>query len=227
MLLIVNRAPVLTLWGSVVAERLGHPRDTALTLGRAVGGSTARLKVRIVGQEEWRIPDPDTPPRREEDVRAPVYLLGKTIGLLPSADGKLRAAFRTLPTAGLEVADEFLPANPTEIERYLAKAFGEYLAGVRAAMEALAQRYEPTELNRIGFRLYEEFRPEIPLGYSGGGAKAALEVGKILGAALTRPDTDVPQRTSAVWSAPWRRSNGVAGLNHVASQRRATHRSHS
>jgi hypothetical protein len=35
----INRAPVLTLWAAVVAERLGHPADTALTLGRAVAGS--------------------------------------------------------------------------------------------------------------------------------------------------------------------------------------------
>jgi hypothetical protein len=29
MPIIVNRAPVLTLWAAVVAERLGHPADTA------------------------------------------------------------------------------------------------------------------------------------------------------------------------------------------------------
>ena len=46
-------------------------------------------------------------------------------------------------------------------------------------MEALAARYEPAELNRIGFRLYEKFRPEIPPGNDGWGAKAALEVEKI------------------------------------------------
>jgi hypothetical protein len=27
---VVNRAPVLTLWAAVVAERLGQPADTAL-----------------------------------------------------------------------------------------------------------------------------------------------------------------------------------------------------
>lgn len=31
----VNRAPVLTLWATVVAERLGYPPDTTLTFGRA------------------------------------------------------------------------------------------------------------------------------------------------------------------------------------------------
>jgi hypothetical protein len=32
----INRAPVQTLWATVVAERLGFERDEALTLGRAV-----------------------------------------------------------------------------------------------------------------------------------------------------------------------------------------------
>src|SRR3954447_20557834 len=41
----INRAPVLTLWAAVIAERLGFDRATALTLGQAVAGhhrTTAR-----------------------------------------------------------------------------------------------------------------------------------------------------------------------------------------
>jgi hypothetical protein len=34
----INRAPVLTLWTAVVAQRLGFDEDEALTLGRAVAG---------------------------------------------------------------------------------------------------------------------------------------------------------------------------------------------
>jgi len=40
----INRAPVLTLWATVVAERLGFRRDEALTLGRAVAGLNAYSK---------------------------------------------------------------------------------------------------------------------------------------------------------------------------------------
>src|SRR5215207_5423506 len=40
----INRAPVLTLWAAVVAERLGIDRDAALTLGRAVAGTSAQMK---------------------------------------------------------------------------------------------------------------------------------------------------------------------------------------
>jgi hypothetical protein len=40
----INRAPVLTLWAAIVAERLGFTHDEALTLGRAVAGLNAYSK---------------------------------------------------------------------------------------------------------------------------------------------------------------------------------------
>jgi hypothetical protein len=42
--MLVNRAPVLTIWAAVVAEALGFEHDEALTLGRAVAGVNAYLK---------------------------------------------------------------------------------------------------------------------------------------------------------------------------------------
>jgi hypothetical protein len=169
--ILVNRAPVLTLWAAVVAQRLGHPADTALTLGRAVAGSAARVKARSIGREERKAHQgTDTPRPAAEQATTPVLLLGKTIRLLPTADGELRAA------------DGDQPADPAAVQRYLAKAFGDHLAAVWGAMDELARRHDPAELNRVGFRLYERFRPEIPPGNEGWGAKAALDVGKILAA---------------------------------------------
>ena len=40
----VNRAPVLTLWAAVVAEVLGLEHDEALTLGRAIAELNAYSK---------------------------------------------------------------------------------------------------------------------------------------------------------------------------------------
>ena len=40
----INRAPVLTLWAAVVAERLGFDHDEALTLGHSVAGLYAYSK---------------------------------------------------------------------------------------------------------------------------------------------------------------------------------------
>ena len=40
-MVLINRAPVLTLWAAVVAERLGFNPDEALSLGKAVAGLNA------------------------------------------------------------------------------------------------------------------------------------------------------------------------------------------
>ena len=47
--ILVNRAPALTLWASVVAERLGFHHDEALSLGQALAGLNAQSKGRRLG----------------------------------------------------------------------------------------------------------------------------------------------------------------------------------
>ncbi len=170
--IIINRAPVLTLWAAVVAERLGHPPETALTLGRAVAGFAARVKARSLGREERKADqDAGTARPRVEQVTKPAFLLGKEIRLLPNDDGEPRAA------------EGDHPSDPDAVQRYLAKAFGDRLGDVRAVMEELAGRHEPAELNRVGFRLYETFRPEVPPGNEGWAKKAVLDTDKIRAAA--------------------------------------------
>jgi hypothetical protein len=91
----INRAPVLTLWAAVVAERLGHPADTALTLGRAVAGSAARVKARNIGREERKADrDADRPGLRPDHVSAPAAVPGESVrrpsGRGPAGDGRTR-----------------------------------------------------------------------------------------------------------------------------------------
>ncbi len=47
--ILINRAPVLTLWATTVGERLGFDQDEALSLGRAVAGLTAQSKGQRLG----------------------------------------------------------------------------------------------------------------------------------------------------------------------------------
>jgi hypothetical protein len=169
----VNRAPVLTLWATVVAERLGHPPETALTLGRFVAGSSARAKARRLGisdekqdADERHAKAAELKPRRQT-----VRLLGRDIPVLAAGDGTLRAD------------DDGRPASDKSVRAYIARAFGDRLADARAAMDALAASLPPEELNRVGFRLYERFRPDVPEGAQGWGAKGELRVERIVGAA--------------------------------------------
>jgi len=166
----VNRAPVLTLWATVVAERTGYPPETALTLGCFAAGSSARAKARRLGimgeaQEaaERNAAAAGLKPRVET-----VRLLGREIPVLPAADGTLRAE------------DGGKPASAKSVQSYIARAFGDRLGEARRAMEALAASLPPEELNRDGFRLCERFRPDVPEGAQGWGAKGELRVERIV-----------------------------------------------
>ena len=62
---------------------------------------------------------------------------------------------------------------------YLASKFGDALDDAREPMMTLARSLPPANLARSAFRLYEEFRPTVPAGMSGSGAKGKLGLGKI------------------------------------------------
>ncbi|MBI0538978.1 hypothetical protein D9599_25840 [Roseomonas sp. KE2513] len=165
----VNRAPVLTLWAAIVAERLGHDADAAITLGRAVAGSSARIKARAIGIEEPEKGD-DKPKPIPTAKPETVHLLGRDVPVV-KAKGSLRALA------------EGKAAAVTPARGYVERAFGEHLVAVRKAMEDLARSVDPDELNRVGFRLYERFRPEVEPGAKGWGVKGVLDLEKIRGAA--------------------------------------------
>jgi hypothetical protein len=165
----VNRAPVLTLWGAVVAERLGYDRATALTLGRAVAGLNAQSKGRRLGVFDE--PARGATERREaQEARGRSRRRPRLVPLL----GRSVPAVET--ERGLRATEGGRPVTPTSVERYLRGKFGAALPDVRAAMRALAAAYEPARLEGVAFSLYERFRPQIPPGVRGWGAKGVLDL---------------------------------------------------
>ncbi|WP_426954357.1 hypothetical protein [Muricoccus radiodurans] len=163
----VNRAPVLTLWAAVVAERQGYPPETALSLASAVAGTAARAKARRLGLVEEGNAAEERVDAASASAGNKALLLGRRIPLTRDDGGAVLAEGGGMPA----------PAPP--VLAYVTKAFGKRLSEVRKAMEALADRYEPDELNRVGFRLYKEFRPEVPADVQGWGAKGLLDLEKI------------------------------------------------
>jgi hypothetical protein len=165
----VNRAPVLTLWASVVAESLGFDPDEALTLGKALAGLTAHSKGQRLG-----IFTPSPEAVRQERAKKAKAAGVLRVALLGRAVPVLRTDF------GLRAVDkEQKPMAPTSVAKYLQSKFGERLAEVRGAMEKLAQSQGPEALANRAFQLYEAFRPEIPEGEGGWGAKGNLSIKKI------------------------------------------------
>ncbi len=164
----INRAPVLTLWATVVAERLGYDEAAALTLGRAVAGLNAQSKGRRLG-----IYEPKEEKKGEEKPKKPVE--GEVV--YASLLGRLVEAVQTRD--GLRALDKDKPSNPQAVRRYLENKFGENLGDAEAAMRALAKAFPPEELKDRAYLLYEKFRPEIPEGVRGWGAAGDLDLEKL------------------------------------------------
>lgn len=161
----INRAPVLTLWAEVVAERLGYGREAALTLAKAVTGLNAQAKGRRLGifNETKGRPKKEEAKTRGAGAPTTVTLLGRPVPVVHTA-------------AGIRAAIKGDPIDPESVQRYLAQKFGDDLGDVRLAMEVLAKSYEPEKLAGLAYTLYEEFRPSVPEGERGWGAKGELNL---------------------------------------------------
>jgi len=169
----INRAPVLTLWAAIVAERLGYDKNEALTLGKAVAGLNAQSKGRSLGiygekkdedKQKASEPGSSTVAAKKEHVNIQfIELFGRGVPAVKTAKG-LRATIK---------GDDIDPAS---VETYLLQKFGEGLDEARAAMKSLAMAYAPKQLENEAYNLYEKFRPEIPQGKKGWGVKGELDL---------------------------------------------------
>jgi hypothetical protein len=166
----INRAPVLALWATVVAERLGFGRDEALSLGKAVTGLNAQSKGQRLGiyrKHEMRKPGPEERPDSVE-------LFGREMPVVRTPDG-------------IRALNKGQPVSAESVEAYLESKFGDHLAAVRGAMEELARSMKPDVLAARAFALYAQFRPEIPDGVKGWGAKGELDLDTVRSLAAAGP----------------------------------------
>ena len=161
----INRAPVLTLWATIVAERLGYDKNEALTFGKAVAGLNAQSKGRRLGiYEEKSEEEKEREAKKQKPVKVEfIEILGRGVPAMKTKEG-LRAAIK-----GEEI-------DPQSVEKYLKQKFGDDLDDARAAMEKLAKAYTPKKLESEAYGLYEKFRPKIPEGTKGWGAKGDLDL---------------------------------------------------
>jgi hypothetical protein len=166
--ILVNRAPFLTLWAKVVALRLGYDEETALTLGRAVAGQTAAAKGKRLGILEARPADERQriEARRSEMQATTVEFMGRTIPCLQTKDG-LRA-----------LADA-RPIDPQGVRTYLAAKFGEDLVLVEGKLATLAASIAPAELDARAMDLYMSIRPATAGGRAGWGQAGRLDLDAI------------------------------------------------
>ena len=161
----INRAPVLTLWATIVAERLGYNKNESLTFGKAVAGLNAQSKGRRLGIYEEKSEDEKKEEKqKEKPVKVEfIELLGRGVPAVKTSHG-MRAAIK-----GEEI-------DPQSVEKYLKQKFGDDLDEASTAMEKLAKAFKPKQLETEAYGLYEKFRPKIPEGTKGWGAKGELDL---------------------------------------------------
>jgi hypothetical protein len=160
----INRAPILTLWAAVVAERLGFDPDTALTLGRAVAGLNAYSKgVSLALFEPSSKAVNEHLQKAKTGTTLHVDLLHRAVPVMNTA-------------AGLRAVSNDRPISSDSVERYLESKFGENLSPVRRVMVKLAHSMPIEEIAARAYQLYEEFRPAVPAGVKGWGAAGELDL---------------------------------------------------
>jgi hypothetical protein len=122
----INRAPVLTLWAAVVAERLGYDHEAALTLGKAVAGLKAQSKGWRLGivEEAKGPPEARAPTAQPPGEPLLVSLLHRRLPVI-SAEQEVRATGKGQPT------------DPVSVRHDLAQKFGHALA------DALYEQFRP------------------------------------------------------------------------------------
>jgi hypothetical protein len=162
----MNRAPVLTLWATVVAQRLGFDEDEALTLGKVLAGLNAQSKGRRLGLFKPHEEKAGKARQKERDKRFLIEILGRPVPVVNTDEG-------------LRAVQGNKPIDPESVRRYLSGRFGEDLKPVRSALKKLALAYKPRELAVRAYPLYERFRPAIPEGVKGWGARGDLDLGLI------------------------------------------------
>ncbi|GAA5919426.1 hypothetical protein JCM5296_004991 [Sporobolomyces johnsonii] len=169
---IVNRAPVMTAWACIVAERLGFRRQEALSIAHVftdLNATSKGVSLGLKSKEELKVEVGSSQPF--------VEILGRRVPVLSTQSGEWRAISKGVV------------ADPSKGFSYMQSAFRQQLGAVVGAMRLLANSFDPNELNEKGYGLYLSFRPDV----DGWGKKAELKMSTILDLRrfLTHPEPAV------------------------------------
>jgi len=142
---VINRAPVMTAWATIVAERLGFRREEALSIGSVYTEMNASSKGISLG-----IFDESKNHDYEAGSTQPfVELMGRKIPVLEGEAGEWRGIIKGSPVE---------PKSPFG---YIQRSFRQTMPWAMGAMRLLADSFDDSaELNKRGYDLYCKFRPE-------------------------------------------------------------------
>lgn len=165
--ILINRSPVLQLWGASVAQST-HPElswTTCLSIGDSIATLCAVSKGRAIGKVA---PKDDTSAAEQEDDTPTDSDHLQVMGFpMDIQDGVVVVNGKPKP-----VKEDLLQKKFGESERY---------ESVKQTMKTALEswRNSADELNGKAFHMYEQFRPNVAGGSSGWGRKGELKLDKI------------------------------------------------
>lgn len=163
---------MLTLWVAVVAEREGYTFEEGLSFGRFIAALFARTKGQRLGIFEKEV---EAEARKAQKLVAPKGKRRVEQVERFEVFGMRIPGIRT--ETGLRLAVwGGKPIHPNVVKAYLLRAFGSDFDHVKAAMEELARAIPPDRIGKEAYHLYEKFRPQVPEGPQGWGAKGILDL---------------------------------------------------
>ncbi|KAF4619664.1 hypothetical protein D9613_005009 [Agrocybe pediades] len=143
---VINRAPVMMAWATLVAERMHFTRDEALSIASVYTEMNAITKGVSLGLYDK---DKERGQEAAKGGSQPyVELMGRR-PLYRSQAGQWRALSNGSP----------VPSGSAF--SYISRAFRQRTPHILGAMKLLADSYTPQELNQNAWSLYAEFRPKV------------------------------------------------------------------
>ncbi|KAK0206458.1 hypothetical protein DFS33DRAFT_1255799 [Desarmillaria ectypa] len=153
---VINRAPLMTAWAMIVAERLGFQREEALSIASVYTEMNALSKGVSLG----------------------IYKDGKQKGL-DAIKGGSQPYVELMGRRRVPISQTFpsplyqsqsnqwrallnsKPAQPSPPFSYISRSFRQTTPHIIGALRLLAESFAPKELNKKGWALYAEFRPSV------------------------------------------------------------------
>ncbi|KAK0486868.1 hypothetical protein EDD18DRAFT_651532 [Armillaria luteobubalina] len=144
---VINRAPLMTAWAMIVAERLGFQREEALSIASVYTEMNALSKGVSLGiYKEGKQKGLDA---IRDGSQPYVELMSRRIPLYQSQSDQWRALLNSKP------------AQPSSPFSYISRSFRQTTPHIIGALRLLAESFTPRELNNKGWALYTEFRPSV------------------------------------------------------------------
>mmetsp|Transcript_11725 Transcript_11725/g.13601 ORF Transcript_11725/g.13601 Transcript_11725/m.13601 type:complete len:211 (+) Transcript_11725:192-824(+) len=164
--ILINRAPVLSLWVSVVAsQQEEYSWQSCLTFGRYITGVFSYSKGKALGiYADKSKTEKDVKENKSDKEFASVF--GKKIPVK-----KVKGELRAIDSYGKII-------KPEVVERYLKNKFGKNLDRVRSAMDGLAKS-KGNKIEKEAYDLYVKFRPQVSYGKQGWGQQSFLSIKQI------------------------------------------------